>query len=138
MGFTAMVIEKSTKNAAQNSDAQPKCTKIKIIPKLPQRIKIFQTVQKNFDNLGICVELVSQPYLCNGRVLMGIPIIGSATISNFVYIFYEAKSFSEYTQSSYMCSACILVFIGFAIQILNAKKLFEFINTYENLINTSE
>lgn len=69
---------------------------------------------------------------------MGYLLICSATISNFVYIFYVAKSFGEYTQSSYFCSVSILIGVIFTIAISTVKQLFKFIEDCENAVNISE
>lgn len=69
---------------------------------------------------------------------MGYVIMSSATICSFVYIFRNAKNFDEYTQSTYICSACILICIALQTMIFNVKKLFELINWSENIVNTRE
>lgn len=133
-----MEVEKNNNNAMVNSGLQPKYNKEGVKSQLPQRIKILQTIQKKFAIVGIYLDVVSQPYLYNGRIMMGYFIMGSATVSNFVYIFYEAKSFGEYTRSSFFCAACIYVSIVLTILTQKVKKIVEIINEIENLANTSK
>lgn len=103
-----------------------------------QKIKIFLIIQKNFATVGINSNLVTQDYPFNERILKGYLIICSWTISNVLYCFHGPESFSEYTQSIYVCSLCILISIAYTILILKVEKLFEFIDGVENVVNTSK
>lgn len=102
------------------------------------KIKVLQIAQKNFARIGICPIVVSKPYAFDRKVLMITFLICSSAISDLMYIFHEAKSFSEYTRSIYMCFVCILETFIYGCTFLEAKKLFEIIEFGENFINTSE
>lgn len=52
-----------------------------------------------------------------------------------VYIFNEAKTFSQYTQSVYIASAIMLFIFALFILILKVEKLFEHINHCELMLN---
>lgn len=107
-------------------------------PKIP-KMKIFQLTQRNFATIGISADSSTQSsYRFNGRIFVGVFILGSIAICNFIYIFYEAETSAEYTESIFMSTLSIPFFLALLILILNVKKLFELINNCENLVNTSE
>lgn len=64
---------------------------------------------------------------------MGFVLFGLSLLSLFSYLFNEANSFMEYTQSVYMTGAIILIGLSYAIIVIQMKKLFEFIGFVENL-----
>lgn len=101
-------------------------------------MKIFQEIQKNFATLGISPGLSIQPYPLNGKILMEFLILHLALICGFRFTFYEAKTFAEYTQSTYMGAAVALCILCLLIIILNAKNMFKYINGVENIANTGE
>lgn len=102
-------------------------------------MKIFQLTQRNFATIGISADSSTQSsYQFNGQIFVGVFILGSIAICNFIYIFYEAETSAEYTESIFMSTLSIPFFLALLILILNVKKLFELINNCENLVNTSE
>lgn len=105
---------------------------------LPQRIKIFQEVRKKFANVGIYQDLALQAYPFNGKILIGFLIVSLVTLSSFKFIFHGAKSFIEYTQCSYTCSLCVLIFFILITLVFEVDSLFRLMNGFENLVNTSE
>lgn len=103
------------------------------------KLKIFQLTLKNLATVGISPNLATQPYPLNGKIYLGILILGSGAICNVIYIFQEAKTFSEYSISIYMCSFTILIIFILTILILNVEKLCNlFDDDFENIVNTSE
>lgn len=102
------------------------------------RIKISQLTQKNLAIIGICPELVMQSYPLDQKILMGLSALGLTIISILKFFFYEARTFYEYTQSSYIGSVAILMFFCLFIAAFEIEKLFDLINDYENHVNASE
>lgn len=98
------------------------------------RLKILQSTQKNFVTVGIC----STTCLFNKRLLIGFLILVSYLICNLVFACFKAKTFTEYTHSSYILSVVVLTIFVLIIIILNVEKLFQVINDCESLTNTSE
>lgn len=129
---------KCTVNRTKSSTSILEYNENELNPRSSQKVKILQTVQNKFAVLGICRELVTQTHLYNGRIWTAHFLLGTATVSNYLYIFHGAQSFSEYTQSSYFCSVCISIFLIYKILILKAKKLFETIDDCEILVNASK
>lgn len=102
------------------------------------KMKIFQSIQRNFATIGITVDLATQSYPLNGRIFVGVSILASIAICNFIYIFYEAETSAEYTEAIFMSTIAIPFFLALMILILNVKLMFKSIQQCENLVNTSE
>lgn len=102
------------------------------------KIKIFHLIRKNFATAGISPELVSQTFPINWKIFMGFSSLMVGIYAVCVYIFNDAKTFVEYTQSIYICSMAILIFAALTITLLNVKKLFNFIEFYDRIAKTGE
>lgn len=108
-------------------------------PKLrTPKLKIFQLIQKNFAIVGIDPNLVTQPYPVNSKILLGFLILTASVICNLMYTLREATTYAEYSHSIYMFSFAVAIFVALVIILLNAKKLFSFINDCESLLNSGE
>lgn len=103
--------------------------------KLP-KMKAFQLIKEYYAKTGVCEALVTQSYPFNGKILFGLLILGLAFIFQLEYIFNDAKTFAEYTQSIYVCSFLILMFLSIIILISKRITLFEFMNDVDKIINT--
>lgn len=100
------------------------------------RLKILQTVEKKIVATGIDRNLMNQSFPFNGKILLGFVILNLGLISMFVYVFNCAQTLAEYAQSIYMSSIGVLVFTALIIILLNVKKLFNLIDSCEDLVNT--
>lgn len=69
---------------------------------------------------------------------MGCSMLFVAIICNFKFIFYEAKTFSEFTQSIYLSSVTVVIIFVLFNFVLKVKKLYGLIDDCESLVNTSE
>lgn len=108
-------------------------------PKKPQpKLKAFKAIQKNFAIAGISPKLVTQSYLLNWKILQCFLLLWSATAFMCVHTINYAETFSEYTQTIYMGSAAIIVIFALLILILKVKKLFEFVDRCDSMLNMSE
>lgn len=104
--------------------------------KLPG-IKAFKTIQKNFAMIGIGPKLVkTQSYPLKAKIAIGSLISGC--ILESVYIFNDAETFSEYTQTIYGASAAIVLIFALVVLIAKVEKLFEFISQSNRLLNMSK
>lgn len=106
--------------------------------KPPVKLRIFQLTQKNLNTVGISPNLLLQPCPLNTKIAIGFLIATSHAICNLVFIFFEAETFSEFTQTIYMGSFAILVIFNLVIFISNVENLFRIIDNCENLVNASE
>lgn len=75
-------------------------------------MKIFQTVRSNFAILGI------------------------SSIS--VFLVYVAKSFEEYTNSIYITSVSVALFVTLSFLVRRMANLFEFIDNLDKIVDESE
>lgn len=118
----------------ENIKSQAKCNEGKTEEQLP-RVKVLQQVQKNLAAIGISSDLISQAYPFNRKILMVVIMICYGCTSSSLYIFLEAKTFDEYTQSIYIFSACVLISIIFIITYSKLRDIFQFIDSLENVMN---
>lgn len=103
--------------------------------KLP-KMKICQTVQQNLSTIGISPNSDFSAF--NVKISIGLLLLGSCTVSMLIYIFYEAKTFFQYTQSIYVCSVFILTILTLIIMVLHSSKMLQIIDGWESLANTSK
>lgn len=99
---------------------------------------VFELIRKDFVAIGITPNLRSQSYPLNGKVLMGLLVLILFFISNLMYTIYEANTFIEYTQSSYMCSLTITILLVLMITLLNVSKFFNLFDEFEHIANASK
>lgn len=110
-------------------------------PELPKpespkpKLKIYQLIQKNFAAAGIDLNLLTQPYPLNRKILLNFLILTTSFICNLMHTFYEAKSFGEHVQSNYMCTLTISIALALVIVLLQVAELFSFIDNCENIVN---
>lgn len=106
--------------------------------KIPPKMKILQLTLKNFATIGVNPNLSLQPYPFNAKIFISVLILSSYLICNLVFLFYEAKTFTELIQSIYMSFCIASIIFCSAVIISNVNKLFQTINACENFVNTSE
>lgn len=114
-----------------------KRTATKMKSKLP-KLKAFKMIRKTFVVMGIGPTLATQSYPLNGRIMFGFLLLCSGTTFSCVYIFNDAETFSDYTQSVYILSAGIICTVVLIILILKVEKLFDLINRFDSTINMSK
>lgn len=100
--------------------------------------QIFYTIQKNFEILGISANQSLQKCPLNERILLGFVLLAMCLFSFLLYVFNEANSFMEYTQSVYLTGAVVLISFTNVIVVIQMKKLFDFIISVKNLHNGNE
>lgn len=111
--------------------------KTELQSQLPKH-KPFEILLKHFGALGIGPNLTKQAYPLNVKILMGFFVLCFAISGLVIFIFYDANTFIEYVQSIYICTFNTLIFSTLLIIILKVDQLFEVINDWEKLVNTSE
>lgn len=107
-------------------------------PKPPAKLKVFHTVQKNFAFFGIDPYLLTPKKSFNKRILLGFLIQALAAISTFIFIYHEAKSFTQYTQSIYMFSLSIGIILVIVNMTFKLQELLMLYKGAESIANTSE
>lgn len=104
----------------------------------PSKFKVFEMSQKYFAIIGITPSLKHQSCPLNETILFEFLLFGAAIYGTLAFLIYDAKTFSEYTQSVYTSCVVIFVTLGLLILRLKIEKLFALINGCDVLANTSE
>lgn len=102
------------------------------------KISIFPSTKKYLTILGISPNLMVQPYPFNRNISIGFLICASGIICIFVYIYFDAKTFLEFTQAIYYWTDTIICAFALAILVFRTSHLFNFIVSLENVLNDSE
>lgn len=95
-------------------------------------MKILQMTQNNLATIGVGPSL--KPY--NSRVVISSLLVTSYIVCTLVFVAFEAKAFTEYTQSVYMGSSAVLVILSLIVTIWKKKKMFSAFNDCEILVDT--
>lgn len=96
-------------------------------------MKIFQQFQKSFAIYGIASH--RKPF--NMRNWIAIFIFILSIVLQVLYLFFEAKTFDEYTKSILFTTSTVVGAIIFLYLILEMRTAFDNINGVEYLINKS-
>lgn len=101
-----------------------------------KNMKLFSLIRKNFDILGICLDQSNHRF--NTKIFFISFSYGLTCVSYFLFLFYEANTFWEYTNNIYATSTAILIVTCFLIIIYQITNVFELIENCENFVNKSE
>lgn len=97
----------------------------------PTIMELFQSVQKCLVRLGIRTSINITFF----KILL---LFILSSISVWKFFFCEAQLFEEYAGSFYGGVMVVIIIFDFLIFIWKSKQIFEFIRTFENLIETSK
>lgn len=96
-------------------------------------MKLFQVVLKNFSILGIS----SDHSKLNGKLVKTFLIYALGGSLSVAFLFYEAKTFMEYTSNIYVTTAIAVISTYFTILTLKSKKFFKLIDNLMIFIDES-
>lgn len=102
------------------------------------KLIILKTVQEKLTLVGISPKLVTQSYPFDWKMLMTFLEIGVGLSFVGMYVSKYAETFIDYTQSVFLGAAGSLVVFILMVLVLKVKKLFEFFNRCNSIINTSK
>lgn len=103
------------------------------------KMKVFQTIQKQFAILGISSPRPPiQKYPFNERIYFGFLLFGCSTVSKFVYIFHVASGFIEYVECVSVISGSIIIIVCFGAIVFRKSTIFESVDLMEKLLDASE
>lgn len=102
------------------------------------KLKAFEVFQQHFATLGITPSFTAQSCPFNGAITFQFLVFGSAIYFTSVFIAYDAKTFSSYTQSVYTGSVIAFVTLAIVILIFKAEEIFKIIDGSDKLVNTGE
>lgn len=109
--------------------------KIKKISSFIQiKMKLLQTVQKDFEYYGIS----STHHKFNKRNWLTLSIFTLGTALHCAYLFCEAKTFQEYNQSIYMICTLVCAVVIFVVDILTMRIFYGCVDDAEQIVNHSE
>ena len=97
-------------------------------------MKLFQVIQKNFTVLGIG----SNQSRFNLKLLKTCLTYGLSFTSSAIFLFFEARSFIEFTNNIYVTTAIAVITIYFSIWMWKLQKFFQLIDNLENFFEKSE
>lgn len=97
-------------------------------------MKICQSTLKFFGLLGI----TAQSHAFNMRNLLTILVFGIMLFIVGEFLFCEASGFKEYTESIYISSIILAIFVTFIFVIWNKENIFLFIDCFEKTAETSK
>lgn len=107
-----------------------------------ERMKILQTIQKQYAILGISSSNQSIQKMDSLLIRLFFDIFllsfGYVIVSQLVYIFHVASNLMEYMESICTIAAYIITFASFVAIDFRKTTLFECIDKIEQLIDTSE
>lgn len=99
-----------------------------------EMMKIFQSTKQFLANVGIAPD--SRPF--NLRNSLTLLVFGITVILVSSFLFCEANTFKEYTESIYMTSVSWAIFITFLSVIWKKEYIFLFTDQWEKIAETSK
>lgn len=106
-------------------------------PKLPS-IGLFRTLKKNFSILGINLNAETQLNPFNANIRTTVFALGLGIISTLTYIFNEAQTFFQFSQSIYICCACTDAILILLTCIVHSNELCKLFKNCEDFVNTGK
>lgn len=97
-------------------------------------MKILQRAQNDFKTIGIGLQC----HRFNSRNLLVLFIMCMGIISNVVYFFGIAKTFSEYTKSVFVANGLVSASIIYAYVVWKMRQFFNLLEEAEVAIDSSE
>lgn len=104
----------------------------------PPKLKVFEITQEYFATMDITLRLADQSYPFNWTISFGLLMLISAICCTSAFAIYDAKTFTDYTQSAYSCSLVAIITFGLLAFVFKVDKLYGVINGHGDLVNTSE
>lgn len=104
-----------------------------------QNMNIFEVFQRHYASLGISPsDRSTHEWPFNERVLFGLSFFACSILLQLVHVFYVANGFIDHMVSICTASASAAIFVSFAGIVFKQSKLFECIDSIEELIKASE
>lgn len=98
------------------------------------KMKIFESIIKYFAAIGITAQ--SRPFNMQNLLTFVVFAIMMVVVGEF--LFFEASSFREYTESIYISSIIFTIFVTFLFIIWKRENIFQFIDCFEKIAETSK
>lgn len=101
-------------------------------------MRLFQIIKRDLVILGVDSNQSTNKYVYNGNIFLCCFLCASCIILTGVFVFCEANSFIEFTESIYLLSSAIMITAAATFACFKFKVLFDYIETLENTVNSSE
>lgn len=97
-------------------------------------MKIYQSLQKHFEILGVNKVQLRQATVFNLKNVFGLFVFVQNTILTCAYLLFKCETFAEYADSYYISSTVFGATINYIYVVVNMKKVFDVIRTLECII----
>lgn len=101
-------------------------------------MKIFQSIRKSFEILGLNPPNSIKRHSYNARNLITIFVLSVLTIGTNMFLLFYAKTFKELTDSFYTACSSALTVLSFVNMIPKMRKVYELLENFEKLISKSK
>lgn len=97
-------------------------------------MKIFQSLQKHFETLGVNKVQLRQTTVFNVKNVIGLFVFGHYTMLTCAYLLFKCGTFAEYADSYYISSTVFGATLNYVYVVVNMKQVFAVIRTLECII----
>lgn len=97
-------------------------------------MKIFQTLKKYFEIIGVSESRLSQPTVFDYKNVVGLLLCGQYSLLTCAYFLFECETFAEYTDSYYIFTTVFGANFNYVFVVFNMKKVFAMMKTMECII----
>lgn len=101
-------------------------------------MKIFQSIQQYFKILEITQIHANEQSTLNFRHLIILGLLSTSIFELNIYLNSVAETFEEYTECLYGLFTMTMFAAEYGIHIWRMKKIFKFIENFEQLIESSK
>lgn len=101
-------------------------------------MKSFQSAVEYLASLGITQSQAMQSNPFNVKNIVHMLLFGITAYLCGAFLIYTANSFKDYTESIYISSVTMLVFVVFVILIWKMENVFKFIETWKKTSEQSK
>lgn len=105
---------------------------------MAERIKLFHSVQKFNQTLGIHPSRPDQRYSFNFSSAIVLLLIVLTFISSVAYFLYKAKTIEEHVQTFYISLTALCITIDFLTMCWKMTNILQLIEKYEEFIKKSK
>lgn len=99
---------------------------------------IFQAIRRDLTMIGIQPATSTRIISFNAKLLSGFLVCLLGITSSALFLIYSAVILMEFMQCFCILTALISLFLTFSSVVLQNKRLFNYIETMEELINKSK
>lgn len=103
-----------------------------------EKMELFPSIQRQLATMGVGLHQLTQKYRLNPTILTIFFSYTCKIISDCLFIYYEAHTFQDYTESFYVTSTDVLVASCYAIIVFRVDGLFQLIHSCAEIVSSSK